>query len=143
MKPRFRNLAFLFEVLVNVLVFSLACAVLANVFAKASALNRSTREETQASTEAYALYQTIKTEGVGGIEGLQALGDGWLMLYDAHWTPTDGENAVYRIEVALYPKTGAAGSLYALQCVAKRQGGGVIYRLDTQYYLPGTGGDAL
>lgn len=143
-KSRYRNLGFMAEVLVNIVVFSLSCAILVGVFVRAATLNFRTREESIASTQVYALYETVSVQGLRNIEGIQQMPDGnWMMQYDADWKPIAGEGAVYIIELLVTEEAARAGELKTLQCVARRAADrSIIYRLETAFYLPDEGGAA-
>lgn len=142
MKQRYRNLSFFAEVIVNIIVFSLSCAILASVFVKAASVNKNNREETQAVTQLYSLFQEVQANGTQSIAPARQTGaDNWVIEYDKNWNAATGEDVVYTVEFSLSSDERAAGTLYTMQGVARRQKDGEVFcRLESSFYTPRQGG---
>lgn len=135
-KVRYKNTPFLVEVVVNILVFSIACAILVSAFVQASLMVRHTQEESLAGSELYALTETMKVYGEAGLESAQPQPDGKLRLYyNQNWQPASTADAYYvDIEVVKQPR--ATGNMYYLSLWAYRQNGEEITSLSTIVYIP-------
>lgn len=141
MTNRYRNVAFLAELLVNILVFSISCAIMVGLFGQASKMARETREESFATQEIYALFETIRLRGPGAVEGAAPTAAGGLQCYyNEDWTRTDKENAAYTIELSLDEETAAAGLLLGVEARASDRNGQEICTLSTKTYHPDEGG---
>ncbi len=148
MKKSYRNVAFLVELLVNIFVFSVACAILVGLFGKAGQLARGTRERDFATTEIYALFETAKAHGV---QAATAAGDAQddtrtLFYYDKNWKLTSAAGAAYIVEVTATPEGGntlpgsaPAGELDRLTARASDAGGREICTMQTAVYQPAAG----
>ncbi|MGD9559164.1 MAG: hypothetical protein AB7V55_00975 [Oscillospiraceae bacterium] len=141
MRRRYRNVAFLAELLINILVFSVSCAVLVGLFGKAGQIAAGTREETFAGTEVQSLLETVKARGTEGLaHGVPQPDGSVLCFYDAEWNPTGQDDARYQVRLALQPEETAAGVLNHLSAVAQDAAGREICRVQTANYHP-AGGD--
>lgn len=140
MKKSYRNVSFLVELLVNVLVFSISCAVLVGLFAKASEVARQTKEESFASVEVYALFQTAKVYGLEGIDHAQQQEDGlYVCGYDKNWAPVALQEATYIITIQAEETKTSAGVLYNLTASALNGKGDEIGSFTTALYTPQEG----
>lgn len=143
MKTRYRNVSFLAEVLVNIMVFSISCAILVGAFAGASVLVRETREESLATNEIYSILETVKLRGEGALDGAEALPDGnYRLEYDKGWQPAAPGTGVFYITVSLSLQEYAGGTLQTVEAIAYRQDSEEICRFDTAVYLPEGGAAA-
>lgn len=141
MKPRYRNIAFLAELLVNILVFSLSCAILVGVFGKASAVARNTREEAAATAEVYALLETMRVRGLEEIDLLENQPDGGMLRgYDTVWQPVGMRQAVYTVSLHISSEQTEAGRLQHIVAVARNNAGRRLCTFETSLYLPEEGG---
>ncbi len=143
MKKRYRNIAFLTELLINIFVFSISCAILVGLFGSAGIMARKTREKSFAGTETYALLEMVRAQGAEGLVGAEERGDGtFACYYDEKWGRTSAEGAAYEIEVAIAPVKTAGGTLSSVVAVCHTVGGEEIFRLETSVYHPEQGGGA-
>lgn len=135
MKKSFRNTSFLVELLINILVFSISCAILVGVFGKASQLARSTREENYASAEIHSMFELAKARGV------EQTGE-QTFFYDKSWNRLDSpDGAQYLVSLFVEEEPGGAGVLSRLHAVAQNSSTGrEICSLDTAIYFSGEGG---
>lgn len=137
MKTRYRNTAFLVEVLVNILVFSLCCAVLVSAFVQASILVRQTKADNQATAEVYALLETVKLRGEEGLEHAQVGKDGILMLeYGGDWMPAQGRGVQYRVYMKLDGEVRQSGTLYRIEAWAQDENERQMCYFETAVYHP-------
>lgn len=143
MKKSYRNVSFLVELLINVLVFSVSCAVLVGLFAKASEVARQTKEESFASVETYALFQTVKVYGLDGISHGEEQADGSFACgYDKNWAPVNLQNAVYIITMKIDKTSTDAGMLQNIYATAINAKGNEIGAFETAVYTPQLNGEA-
>lgn len=141
MKRSYRNIAFLAELMINILVFSISCAILAGLFGKAGLLAKNTKEESFALNELHALVQEAGLRGLDAFPQGETQPDGNLHLYyDKSWLPAPKEAAAYTIILTLNSTKTEAGELYAISASAQNAAGKEITRLETSAYHPGEGG---
>ncbi|MFV0412731.1 MAG: hypothetical protein ACK5L3_05595 [Oscillospiraceae bacterium] len=141
MKTTYRNTAFFVEVLVCIVVFSIAGAILAGAFGKASMAVRQTQEESLAGSEMYALVETYRARGQAGLaEGEALSGGGLAFAYAENWQQVQAGGGVYTVTLFIQPQQRAGGVLSQITAVATRSDGTEIYRLETAVYRPGEGG---
>lgn len=143
MKKTFRNTAFLVELLINVLVFSISCAILVGVFAKASTLARDTREENYAAAEIHSMFEIAKARGTGevvaeGVTGSQAA----TYYYDRGWNLAEQDAAEYRITLQVEQEDTSSGQLNHILALAEHRSGRLICTLETALYEQMKGGAA-
>ncbi len=137
MKTRYRNVAFLAELMINILVFSVSCAVLVGLFGQAARISRETREKTAASAQTLAVLETVKARGDCEDGAWQA--DGSLLCrYTEDWLPAQSEaEAAYLIRLEVADSPGAAGTLREMEAVATgAEDGRELCRLETASYQP-------
>lgn len=141
MNGKYRNTAFLVELLVNILVFSVSCAVLVGLFGRAGEIARQTKEEGHATNEINAIMQTFKSEGPEGLfpdnpdEALMQFN------YDDKWNPVE-EPMAYRVELTVVSEDHTGGVLYRLTGVATNAAGREIGRMQTACYIQSEGAAA-
>lgn len=150
MKRRYRNVAFLMELLINILVFSVACAVLVGLFGKASQLSRQSKQQAAAASEVQNAVEVVKLRGIEGL-GAQAGATGASLFFDGSWQPTtDPEAATYEVLVKVEYSSTEAGTLvdiyaaahpYLMQAGASPLGQ-ALYEMSTAVYQPVKGGAA-
>ena len=141
---KYRNVAFLAELLINILVFSISCAILAGLFGKASLLARQTKEETFASAKVYAIVETIKVRGIDGVDGGQEQPDGSLMYrYDEDWNIAQEKDTAFIILLTVEPEKTDVGFLHHIHASAKTNEGRELYNLETAEYRSGEEGSSL
>lgn len=142
MRTKYSSLAFLSEVLVNVAVFSISCAILARVFSGAVGIAQKTSEENFAIAELYALTEIVRAQGEEGLpKGTKQTDGSLLLLYADHWKPGPAGKGGYTVCLMLTPETKPGGTLIVIVAVAYRQGE-EICRLDTACYRQTKGGAA-
>lgn len=143
MRKGYRNTSFLTELLINILVFSIACAALAGVFAQASLVARQTREENAAHSEVWAVLETGKVRGYEQLEGFEPQPDGRLVCgYDEEWTPTPPEGAAYTICLRITDEATGAGTLRHVDATAQTAEGRQLCHFTAASYLPQGGAAA-
>ena len=143
MKKKYRNTAFLLELMINILVFSLSCAILVGLFGKAYQIANRTREAAFASTEVLRVVEVAKVRGAQGVAGATLQSDGSIALwYDKNWQPTNEERALYHIELRVDEQNTHAGILLQFDAVAKTSDGREVYSLQTASYQPSKEGSA-
>ncbi len=138
MKSKYRNVAFLVELLINVLVFSISCAILVALFGEASRIAQDTKRESFAGVEASALLEQVKAQGQEGIlHGVVQADGSVLCAYDEDWMPIEGaEQAAYTIRLLITPEETGAGTLQNMSAIATDSAGEEIYSLQTANYIP-------
>lgn len=143
MSKRYRNTAFLVELIINILVFSISCAVLVGLFGKAGQISRRSHEQTFASNEVLALVEKIKVRGADGLPHGQWLDEeNALCYYDAGWNGTDDTTAPYLVRLQMVTEEQEAGVLMRLEAVAETSDGQLLYSVKTASYTPAEGGAA-
>lgn len=140
MKRSYRNVAFIVELIINVLVFSITCAILVSLFGKASQLARNTREESLATATIHSMFEQMCAQGT------EAVGDGFLKdgklvyYYDKNWNHTETDNtAQYTVSLTVLEGgsgTNSAGELTALAAIAQDKDGREICTMETAVYQP-------
>ncbi len=139
MSSRYRNVAFLAELLINILVFSISCAVLAGLFGQAGKLAGQTRSKSQATAEIYTLFETIRAEGAGALEEATLLENGsYALYYDKQWNPA-GQNAAFTIQLTVNQRPTGAGAIWEMEAFAYDGEAQEICRLATKAYYSGEG----
>lgn len=141
MNKKYRNTSFLVELLINVLVFSVSCAIIVGVFGKASEVTRNTREKSYATAEIYAVFEEFRGEGLSALDdGLEEDGE-VLYFYDGNWNLTEADDlAKYVVTLRVEPQreledgTGAVGELSRLIASAQESNGREICTLETSVY---------
>ena len=140
MRNRYRNVAFLAELLINILVFSISCAILAGLFGQAAKIARETREESFASMEIYSLFETVRASGVEALpQNALAEEEVYVLHYDKQWKPTDEPAAAYTIHLYTTDNSTGAGTLRELTALANNSEGEEICTLSTKTYHQGEG----
>lgn len=143
-RQRYRNTAFLMEVLVNILVFSISCSILVSAFVQAAHMVRQTRDEGLAASQIYALMETIKIRGTDGLEQGEEQDDGtFLFLYGNEWEPLPAaDDATYAIVLEITEQPRATGDTLYITGVARwHVTGREITRISTIGYSPWKRGD--
>ncbi len=136
MKRKYRNVSFLAELLINILVFSISCAVLVGLFGKASELARATREESYASAELGILIEQTKAQGVLALGGEMQADGSLLFHYDADWNRAEAPEARYAIRLAVEEAITSAGSLLTITGEASAADGRALCEVATKAYRP-------
>lgn len=137
MKTKYRNVAFLLELMINILVFSVSCAILVGLFGRAGTLSRRTREKTCASTELLSMVETIKAKGTDGLALVEWTDDENLVRrYDADWKPTSDPAAPYVLHMYVGRVQYDAGELRRMQGSVETAGGEELFSVDTAAYQP-------
>lgn len=144
MRSKYRNIAFLAELLVNIFVFSISCAILAGLFGQAGMLATQTREEGFASTEMHALFEITKARGLEGLGAeCEETSDGFVCYYDRQWNAADPSAYEYTIQMDVQEEETGAGVLYRLNATASHSSGREICQMQTAVYSSDKGGVAL
>ncbi len=144
MGTKYRNAAFLLELMVNILVFSVSCAVLVGLFGQAGTLTRRSRLQAAAATELFSLTETIKARGPEAVENARWQDEESLLrYYDENWVPTTNENAPYRLEMHVGRVQFESGVMLQLKGRVLAPGGQELYRLETAGYRPAPEGGGL
>lgn len=141
MKGKYRNTSFLVELLVNILVFSISCAILVGLFGKAGEVDRKTIEQGSATGEIYAMFQTLKAQGAGAFDQSAQSPEGLVVYYDDEWQPQE-DGSGYRIVLTIIPEAQDGGVLYRAQAVARDKEDREICRMQTACYQPEGGATA-
>ena len=137
MKKKYRNTAFLVELLINILVFSVSCAILVGLFGKAGEITRRNREKSFASNQVLSLVETVKALGPDGLAGAERVSDEELLCrFDADWQATGDAGAPYHVRLRIVPESRPGGVLRRVSVVAETADGREIYSLDTASYHP-------
>lgn len=140
MKTRYRNVAFLMELMVNILVFSISCAVLVGLFGKAGQISKQTSAETGAKTRVQSLVEVLRAHGP---EGLPAEGEAgrYTVYYDGDWEPVPANDAGcrYLVRLTVQDEATAAGTLQKVQAGAFTREETPLYALETAHYTPSAG----
>ncbi len=137
MKTQHRNMTFLIELLINVLVFSVSCAVLVGVFGKASGMARSTREKSSATSEIYSLFETVRAGGEATLaDGTLLENGGIAYYYNDKWNPVQPDDADYTVVLTIEDSAKPAGTLRELHALATSAEGDEICELATHTYQP-------
>lgn len=143
MKTKYRNVAFLLELMVNILVFSISCAVLVGLFGKAGNLSRRSRERTCASTELLSIVEVVKARGTEGLSQVKWLDDENLIrFYDKDWKPTDDENAPFVLRLYVGRVQYEAGQLRRMEGMVENKKGEELFAIETASYQPENKGGA-
>lgn len=143
MNKRYRNTAFLVELIINILVFSISCAVLVGLFGKASQLSHKTNEEATANNRLMAVVETLKVRGGEHLtEGEWVDDENLLCYFDADWNATTNADAVYIIRVNMVASDKGAGVLKQLVAVAETRDGRMLCDFETAAYSPNEEGGA-
>lgn len=131
---RYRNIAFLAELLINILVFSISCAILAGLFGQAGRLSREMRSKSQASTEIYALFSALRASGPEALAPAVETENGYVLYYDKSWNPTTAETAVFTLTLQLQEENTGAGVLRQVHATASSTNIPEICTLSTKTY---------
>ena len=143
MKKRYRNVAFLVELLVDILVLSISYAVLVGLFGKAAELTKRTKEEGLAYAQVQVLVETAKVRGFEDWQGGGAQENGEAVYYyDARWEEASPEEALYTVQLQCTPEQKKGGVLNHVKAVAGAQDGRELCVIETAVYRPDTGGTA-
>lgn len=143
MKKSYRNVSFLAELLINILVFSISCAILAGLFGRASLIARQTREKNFASAEIYTLFETMKARGPAALTVAHEEEAGvYVCRYDKDWRPSVSGEGEYTIEMDVTETAAGTGVLVEVEARAKDKAGAEILTMETKSYHPGRGGSA-
>ena len=84
-----KSAVFLFELMIIILVFTMAAAVCTRIFAGAYNMSTESRELTMSSINAQTVAERFKS-GASDIEPL---------YFDSNWAPTDRAGASYSVEL--------------------------------------------
>jgi type II secretory pathway pseudopilin PulG len=147
-KRKYRNTAFLLEMMINILVFAISCAVLVGLFGKAWQISRKTRMETGAAGEVMSLVETVKLRGAAAIPYADNRSPGELVCYyNSRWQPLAAAqlppvDAAFKISLTVITTQTPAGLLSEVQALAETTDGEELYRMATASYTPQEGGAA-
>lgn len=134
---KYRNMAFLLELMVNILVFSISCAVLVGLFGQAATLTQRSRRQAAAATELFSLVETIKARGPDALENVQWQDEeNLLRYYDENWNATADENAPYRLEMRVGRVQFESGEMLQMEGRVLADTGEELYSLETASYHP-------
>lgn len=136
---KYRSISFLVELLINVLVFSISCAILVALFSQAWQITAATREANAAEAEVNTLVEIAKVRGEDGLlqAGGAADGEGRVLFgYGEDWLPAAGGDSPYTVAVQLQPQQSGAGTLYQLTARALADDGKELYTVQTAFYVP-------
>ena len=143
MNTKYRNVAFLLELMINILVFSVSCAVLVGLFGKAGNLSRRTRERSSACTELLSIVETIKARGTDNLELVEWTDEENLVrMYDKDWHPTTDANAPYVLHLYVGRVQYESGELRRMQGAVETAKGDELFSVDTAAYQPVNEGGA-
>lgn len=143
MRTKYRNVAFLLELMINILVFSVSCAILVGLFGRAGNLSRRTREKTYASTELLSMTETIKARGTEGLAMVEWTdGENLVRRYDAEWNPTEDPNAPYVLHMYVGRVQYDSGELRSMRGTVETAEGEELFSVDTAAYQPDNEGGA-
>ncbi len=152
---KYRSVSFLVELLINVLVFSICCAILVALFGRAWQVTAVTRQAAAAEAEVNTLVEIAKVRGRGGL--LQAGGhengpEEVCFAYNGDWQPLAAEwtqalsvfpvpleawaREGHAVALWLRPEATGAGTLYRLEASAVDDTGSEIYAVQTAFYVP-------
>lgn len=144
MRQSYRNVSFLAELMINILVFSISCAILAGLFGKAGMMARETKEKGFASAEVYSLLQTLRVRDVEELGAGEILENGSVIcFYDNKWNTTTSSDAYYEVVLNIDTSKTDAGELRNVTAVARhRTNERKIFELKTTIYKPEERGGA-
>ncbi|HBU11848.1 MAG TPA: hypothetical protein DEB31_03725 [Clostridiales bacterium] len=127
---------FLMELIIIILVFSIAGAVCIDLFAQARLLSVNSTDTTNAMIEAQSAAEMVRnTNGdprsVAGFPQAAVSEDGYTVYYDANWGALPGsEGAVYQMRVAFSQE----GNLFAADITVEKAGA-ALYQINTVRYM--------
>ncbi len=138
MKTRYRNVAFLVELIINILVFSISCAVLVGLLGKAGEIAGQTQQESFAANQVQVIIETAKAGGAENLPGAVPQQDGSFVCgYDSNWQPAEVNEAEYTVRLTVEQSVTDAGVLYTLVATAQTaEDGQEICRMQTATYTP-------
>lgn len=132
MKTRYRNVSFLVELIINILVFSISCALLVRLFAVAGETSRLAAEQSRASTELTGLVEGFKAHGQN-----DAFAEPLTFFYDGAWNPTESQTpGGYTLELTVTDEGSPAGLLRRIEAAAYGAAAEPITQLSTAVYYP-------
>ena len=137
MNSRYSSRAFFVEIMVNILVFSVAIALLSGVFVRAAELTREAREEGFAAVEMASLLERAKQGGLQALPQGEQGPDGLLYFYyDSMWQPQAAGGAAYVICIEEIATRQPAGTLFTYHATALRSDGALLGGKSAHTYRP-------
>lgn len=137
MHKEYRNTAFLLELLINVLVFIIVCAVLLGVLADAKLITQQTNDQTRAGNELFAVLEMVRAGGMEALESNRSAAENEATLYyDAGWHVCGQEQAAYSLHLVLEQEPVEAGVLEHARAAAHTRAGEELLVMETSFYRP-------
>ncbi|MDR3305210.1 MAG: hypothetical protein LBS85_04145 [Clostridiales Family XIII bacterium] len=118
-----KSAVFLFELMIIILVFTLAAAICTQIFAQSFVTSTTSHELTMSSINA----QTVAEQFKAGADDIDPL------YFDEDWQKTDAAGAVYT--VSLEGQAGSPGMRDAYVAVSKAGGGESIFSLHVKEFV--------
>ena len=145
MQPIRRSSLFLMELMIAILLFSLAAAICVPVFVKSHSIKEKSTELNQAVLASVSVAEIIRSEGIS----LEMLSEAFpeaesadhtlYISYDQKWSPCAPSDAVYTLRVGTKLElTTSDSSILTGEITVYRAGqeGNSIYELAVKKYIP-------
>jgi type II secretory pathway pseudopilin PulG len=109
---RYKNTSFLVELLISILVFTIACAVLFQVFTAALLMSQETKDVGQANARIATLFETLRNAEVAQVypNAIEQSGGFYVLYFDGTWKETTEEEAAYSLVFQLDDQGGDFGT---------------------------------
>ena len=144
MKQRSKSTGLLIEIIVSILVFSISCAILLQIFFSAKKSSASAYESAQALSCAQSLADQFRVEGSMAL-ALQSAPDGavleeepdrYLFFFDESFSPCPEAQSVYRAAVAVRARQFPGGDLHIAEISVYAKAEEPLCSLEAKKYLP-------
>lgn len=116
-----KSSVFLFELMVVIMVFTIAAAICTSIFAESYMMSRESSDLTMSSINAQTLAEKFKA----GEENIDVL------FFDRHWESSNDSNSTYKIELTPDPTEGNIASA----TIEATRDGKSIYSLTVKEYI--------
>ena len=144
MKQRTKSIGLLIELIVSILVFSVSCAILLQIFFSAKKGSATAYESTQALSCAQSLADQFRVEGSMALALQSAPGgtvveieeDTYVFFFDDTFAPCAEPQSVYRAAVLVRGQQFRSGTMCSAEISIYSRGEELLCSLEAKKYLP-------
>lgn len=145
MKQRSKSIGLLIELIVSILVFSISCAILLQIFFSAKKSSANAYKSTQALSCAQSLADQFRVEGSMALALQTAPGGAvveleentYVFFFDDAFAPCAEAQSAYRATVAVREQQFRGGTMCSAEIAVCAQSEEPLCSLEAKKYLPG------
>jgi hypothetical protein len=142
---KYKNTSFLVELLISILVFTIACAVLFQVYTAALLMSQNTKDVGQANTRIVTLFETLRDKDVAEVypNAIVQSGGFYVLYFNEKWEKTTEDQAAYSLVFQLEDQGAANGTMRQIRASVLSYSTGFeetkLLEMETAWYQPTLG----